>query len=278
MSPIPHTFHYRACAHAFSGNFTRPFQHHIDVQAPISLPTTGGHGHNRVENFQFREFISFAKGYTQVSGSLEKDGSHNTLATAVVEGLNVMDVLTADRIVAHVSSRHHKDTPEGEISLIGSKFENLKIAGCPVNVELDHELLNEVLTFKLAKDSFKNKGKLFTAAAKPFRTLAEDISVDDPHAKDLAEDHPEIEPGDHGPILFSCVKKTEVKCPGVFRRGRHGFYIRGFGRVFLGEVLIKHGEKTITMVRLELGSAVSVSGTVSEASSNGSPWPPPPGG
>src|SRR6266851_5018301 len=58
------TFHYHACAHAFSGRFTRPFDHLIDVQAASSLPIIGGHGNSRVENFQFREFVSFRKGST----------------------------------------------------------------------------------------------------------------------------------------------------------------------------------------------------------------------
>ena len=51
------TFHYHACAHAFSGRFTRPFDHLIDVQAASSLPVIGGHGNSRIENFQFREFV-----------------------------------------------------------------------------------------------------------------------------------------------------------------------------------------------------------------------------
>src|ERR1051325_4480241 len=41
------TFHYHACAHAFSGRFTRPFDHLIDVQAATSLPVIGGHGSTR---------------------------------------------------------------------------------------------------------------------------------------------------------------------------------------------------------------------------------------
>jgi len=41
------------------------------------------------------------KGYTHVSGAHQTDdGSHNTLVTSTVEGLNLLDVVTADRIVA----------------------------------------------------------------------------------------------------------------------------------------------------------------------------------
>ena len=84
MSPYPvQMFHYHAFAHAFSGHFTRPFGEAIDVQAASSLPITGGHGNARVENFQFREFFSFRKGYTHVSGAPQaEDGSHNTLGVS----------------------------------------------------------------------------------------------------------------------------------------------------------------------------------------------------
>lgn len=245
MSPIPHTFHYRACAHALSANFTRPFAHNLEIQAPISLPTIGGHGHSRVENFQFREFISFKKGYTHVSGSQAEDGSYNTLVIAVVEGLNILDVVTADRVVARIRSKHFKDAAEGEISLAGSKFENLKISCCPVKAELDFDLLEDILTFERAKAQL-GKIRQIAGAARG---------------------------SDHTPIAASCIKPLDPKCPGV-RTERHGFHVDGFGNVFLGEVMIKHGEKTLTMIRLELGSAVAGSGTVVEASSNGQPWPP----
>src|SRR5882762_2441347 len=102
MSANPYrTFHYHANAHAFSGHFSRPFEHQIDVQAGSVLPIIGGHGQARVENFQFREFLSFHRGYTHVSGAEQKedDGtlSHNTLVTSTIEGLNLLDVVTADR-------------------------------------------------------------------------------------------------------------------------------------------------------------------------------------
>src|SRR5260370_6901880 len=80
------TFHYHACAHAFSGKFTRPFQDLIEVQAATSLPIIGGHGNSRVSNFQFREFVSFKHGYTHVSGAhQDEDSTHNPLVTATLE-------------------------------------------------------------------------------------------------------------------------------------------------------------------------------------------------
>jgi hypothetical protein len=257
MSPQPfRTFHYHACAHAFSGSFTRPFCQTIDVQASSALPIIGGHGSSRVENFQFREFVSFRKGYTHVSGGHQADDhSHNTLVTSTVEGLNLLDVVTADRIVARLYSKHLPNEPEGFITLVGSKFENLRIAGWPVEIKLNTELFERLPTFAKAKKEYDDKGEIRKIAEDPFQTK-----------QTLKEIKPD------GSILCSCVKEMDTTCPGVKRVG-HCFTVPGFGNIFLGEVLIRHAERTLTMVRLEIGSAVSGSGTAVQAFSNGRGWP-----
>src|SRR5690349_20950786 len=99
-------FHYHASAHALSGELTRPVQRLIEVQAGISLPSTGGAGSSSVENFRFDQVVSFKRGYSQVSGSVKRQTNktiHTTHATAAVENLNILDVVTADRIVARLS-------------------------------------------------------------------------------------------------------------------------------------------------------------------------------
>jgi len=47
-------------------------------------------------------------GHTRVSGyrSQKKNHAFVTIATSVIEGLNVFDVLTADRVVAQVATSH----------------------------------------------------------------------------------------------------------------------------------------------------------------------------
>ena len=250
------TFHYHACAHAFSGTFTRPFHHQIDIQAASALPITGGHGHARVEKFQFREFISFERGYSHVSGGLQVDDkSYNTLATAVLEGLNMFDIFTADRIVSRLYSKHPEPDAEGKITWVGSKFENVRVAGCELNIELHHDLFKELLTFEHAKEAFEKNTE--------FRKIAEDPL--DSGAK--------LKPSElDGAILCSIVKKIEAKDPRVEING-HQIYVPGFGRVYLGELLIKKNEKTLTMLRYELGSTTGGSGTGGGTKTNGQGWP-----
>jgi len=254
--PAVSTFHYHGCGHAFSGRFTRPFDQLIDVQAASSLPVIGGHGNSRIEHFQFREFVSFKKGYTHVSGGLQTDdNSNNTLVTATVEGLNMLDILTADRVVARLYSKHPAGEPEGLVTMVGSKFENLKIAGHEVNVNLDFALFENIRTFKEAQKAFeKDQG---------FRKIA----LDPFHAG-----HELKQQGSNGAFLCSLVKEMDTSCPGVKRTG-HCFYVPGFGNVFLGEVMIVHGQRTLTMIRLELGSAIAGSGTAGAADVIGRHWP-----
>lgn len=278
MSPEPfHTFHYHACAHAFSGHFKRPFEHQIDVVAASVLPVTGGHGQARVENFQFREFLSFRKGITHVSGADQEERirdangrekvvlSHNTLVTSTVEGLNLLDVVTADRIVARLYSKHYEGQAEASFNMIGSRFEGLRIADCDVDIELDLGLFKKIPTFKLALEEFDKNADFRRISGDPFENWSREA------LQKLKE---------NGALLCSCVKEVkgikeiEDNCPGVTRVGHHGFKVEGFGTIFLGEVVISHGTRTLTMIRYDIGSAVSGEGTAAQADSNGRQWPP----
>jgi hypothetical protein len=260
-------FHYHASAHVLSGEIWRPVQHVIEIQAPSALPTTGGIGNSRVDNFRHDDLIFFKTGYTHVMGSKQrkrdKDGRENifftTQVTATVEGLNILDVVTADRMVARLTSIHGLDSQEGSIRLIGSKFENLRIAGCPAEVVFDQDLLLRLDTFEAVRKEFAKPSDL--------RKMAEDAHA----AVQVAPPPRDLEP--HGVLFCSVVKEIDFKCPGVERRGRHGFHVRDFGTVFLGEVLFEHGQKTLTMLRLELGSPCDAGMTVLQAFSNGRTWP-----
>lgn len=259
-------FVYHAGALALSGHIKRPLDHLIDVQAGTSLPTTGGHGTARVENFRFNQMISFRAGHSQVSGSekiedVRKDGkteqriTFTTLSTAVVEGLNVLDVVTADRIVARLSSSYVKgEDHEPRILTIGSRLENLRIAGCKVDVHLHDELALKLATFEQAREQYKNNAI--------FQKM-----VDDPFGKGDGE-AAKIEA--HGSIHCSLVRKFDpADYPGMFKYHGHVVDVPEFGKIYLAEVLLQCSRKTLTMLRIELGSPSSGNVTGPQADSNG---------
>ena len=273
------TFHYHASAHALSGQFWRPFQRVIEVQAPSTLPSIGGVGNSRVDNFRLDNLVSCKAAYTHVQGSeleVKDQGrsriTHTTQVTSSVEGLNILDVVTADRIVARLTSVHDMEDKaaggESRILMIGSRFENLRIAGCDVYVHLHHELFLKLDTFGAVLGLGKDH--------EFWKLAAETAEAVDPDAK--IEKMP---PAAHGSLLCSVVKDVQFKCldkgqdvcAGVTRYGRHRFHVRDFGNIFLGEVLFQNGQKTLTMLRVDLGSPNGAGLAVVQALSNGRTWP-----
>jgi hypothetical protein len=109
-----------------------------------------------------------------------------------------------------------------------------------------------------------------------WKLAAETAEAVDPDAK--FEKKP---PAPHGALLCSVVKEVQFKCldegqdvcAGVKRHGRHGFHVRDFGNIFLGEVLFQYGQKTLTMLRVDLGSPNGAGLAVVQALSNGRTWP-----
>jgi hypothetical protein len=286
-SSSKHTFHYHASAHVLSGQFWRPFQRVIEVQAPSVLPSIGGIGNSRVENYRLDELVSFTTGYTHVSGSeMEKKDDkgqsrtvHNTQVTATIEGLNILDVITADRIVARLASVYDAEDREaaGEprILLIGSRFENLRIAGCDVHVSFHHKLFLDAPTFGLAtanNDLQKLAAETGEAAFPDTKSEKIDAKPGGALLCSLVKDV-KFKCPDEG-VKFKSLQDGEHVCPGVTQYGRHTFHVREFGNVYLGEVLFEHGRKMLTMLRLKLGSPNGAGMIVVQASSNGQPYPP----
>src|SRR5258708_1592475 len=140
-------FYFHAEGHAFSGVFHRPVSVPIETLASVSLPTIGGHAHTRIENFHIPRLVSFKSAHTHVSGSQQDVDTFTTQVTTTIEGLRILDFLTADRIVCRLTSEHLRKNKEGHILAIGSHFENLRLGGYPVEVKLRHDLFIDCKTF-----------------------------------------------------------------------------------------------------------------------------------
>ena len=135
---VKRVHYYHADVSALGGRIERPFEQIIAAQAPLSLPPAGGYLAVRAEAFQVQGLLSFKSAYSQVAGSVsEKDGGWNTLATVAIEGLNVHDILTADRVVSQIATKHPREGYEPKVTFIGTRFDNLRIGGFPLDIVLD---------------------------------------------------------------------------------------------------------------------------------------------
>lgn len=247
MARIPRIpFHFHAEGHAFSGEIHDPVWYPIKAKASASLPTIGGHARAQFEDFSSQEFLSFKRAHTHVSGRQLSERVFLTHATTTIEHLNVENVLTVDRIVCRLNSRHDPEHPEGLILANGSRFENLRINGHKVEVILRHKLLEDCATFQRLHEKVASERKSGTIA-KPDSRVA----------------------------ICSLVERIESDLPFVPKDGRHVFEVPDFGKITVAEVFAEPGTRTLTMLHLELGSPQTGNFIAAETRTNGQPYPSP---
>jgi hypothetical protein len=130
---------YQAEATALLGTLQLPLEAEIPAQAYVELPEDGGYRTQREREFRLESVLSYRSAYAQVAGNREVKPGHgwSTLATAVVEGLNMLDVVTADRVVAQISTEHPLIGYVPSVTFLGTRFENLRIGGHPVKLDMD---------------------------------------------------------------------------------------------------------------------------------------------
>jgi hypothetical protein len=143
MSEQKRKHFYHAEASVLCGHLNLPFAEKIRPQAFLKLCEHGGYFSQHIDNYRLEEVISIRSGYTQVAGNPDTKPGHgwNTLTTSVIEGLNVMEVVTADRVVAQISTDHPLEGYVPTVTFLGTRFENLRIAGHPVELDLDPNIL-----------------------------------------------------------------------------------------------------------------------------------------
>ena len=238
-------FHFHAEGHALSGEFRHPLWSVIQAQASASLSTIGGHATAQVENFHHQDFVCFKSADTHISGKRRRNDTFVTHASTVVKGLNILGMVTADRIVSRLTSVHSPKDPEGHIIAEDSRFEGLKIDGEDVKVILRHDLL---------------------VKCKTFSELTNGIAGDKKSGKIVALDE------DRQVAICSLVEKIETKLKGVDVK-QHLIEVKNFGKIFLAEIFTDPGTRTLTMLRLELGSPHVAELIAGETRINGVPYP-----
>ena len=102
---------YHAEALAVEGHIKLPIRQPIERQAHAKLRETGGYESQHAKPFRVEGIVSYSAAHTQASGHEEEKHGRPfvTLSTSVVENLNVLNVVTCDRVVAQVSVEHPRD-------------------------------------------------------------------------------------------------------------------------------------------------------------------------
>jgi hypothetical protein len=223
---------YDATAYVFSAELQQPIHRTVGKQSFVELPGAGGYRYERAEPFRLEGVVSYAGGYTQVAGHRGSDGAGaTTLATSVLEDLNILDVLTADRVVAQITTEHPVDGSVPSVSFLGTRFENLRIAG--QNIEIDPHL--DILGPKPEDDgSYFNDGGVFSRIAHQYSNIKRMVGL-----PQWASDQFNWDPAEaQSQNQMNCSLVNGVSgAPG--KSYGHVIDIPFFGKIFLAELTVK---------------------------------------
>jgi hypothetical protein len=261
---VSRVHYYHANASAYGGNYTSPVARNIPPQASLSLASSGGYGSASAPSFTISHLgsniFSFDSASTEVSGEVSSiDGGWLTKVTATLLGLNVAGVVAADKLVAQIQTEHPLNGDYPTVTFAGSCFENLTVAGCPIDVTLGLDICDQPDD---EDDGYPSEACIDDS---DFLTTVADqyASMNDPDdLPDWVTDRTipswitqrytwdPSQNGERSTVLSTLVQSTSGEFPG--RPFLNALELPGIGRVFLGELLVDDRSYNLSMVRLEL--------------------------
>jgi hypothetical protein len=267
-----HTFNAEAIV--LQGNLQLPLAQKIEPQAHSKLAETGGYLTQRSDGYRLESVVSFRSAYSHVAGnrSLKSGEGWHTLTTTVVEGLNVLDVLTADRVVGQMITEHPLVGYVPSISFLGTRFENLRIAGQPVELNLDQEIFGS----RPADDApYTRDQGLLDRVSSQYERKHQDLPAE------LQERYNRLSStlGASEAVECSLVNQADGGYPG--KSFGHVITIPGFGTITLAKLTVKHEDPhpktkvprkttfSLTMIDLKLGCVICGDIPIGGGSNNG---------
>jgi hypothetical protein len=280
MADVERYHNYHAEASILEGQLKLPLVQEIKTQAYAKLHEKGGYFAQHEQDYKLEGVISFRKAYTQVAGNVARKEGHgwSTLATSVVEGLNVLEVVTADRVVAQVSLAYPTIGYVPHITFLGTRYDNLKIAGHPVECELDLDIFGPKPD---GDKGYLDKGNsvLLDKIERQHGNVQKHPSL----IKELIERYTGFSREAENPEAVECslVHQAGGKFPG--NCFGHVIHIPNFGSVVLGSLRIEHSDykggvpkKTMVllkMLELHMGCVSDGQTFVATSKTNGTTMP-----
>ncbi len=283
-----YVFTYYADANVFEADVTLPVRLNTDDQNlfKISGPKPQNIVHRVAPLSEEQKFFSYASAYSELSAQYDAaNHGYRTTATGVVTGLNILNVLTADKVVGQVSTFYPQNSAVPTVSFLGTQFQNLCINAQPL-------VLNQNLGIFGAKPAddgsyFDDAAALSQISAQYYNVVnnpAVPASVKSQYASPTAANMNALECSLANSV--SGVPATDTTCGNVI-------IVPGFGQIFLEEVELSRTPDpaspdrydymfSLEMIRIELQGIGSGTIRIVALDTNGTghptpgPQPPPP--
>lgn len=266
MNPRPgqSVHEYHAEAYVLSANLEQPLEQQVDPQGWVQIREVSDESLYKFQDlrsFRVQGVISYQGGYSQVAGhkNLKASQGFTTLATGVVEGLNVLDVITADRVVGQISTTHPEfdDGQVPSVTFLGTRFENLRIGGHKIEID---PFLDVVGPKPVGDQSYFDNDGFLGRISRQYENITSVVGLPDWPSEKYRQDPRQA--AKQGHAICSLVTGVNGVAPGASYG--HVIDVPHFGRVFLGEVTLdrtpaksKDEHDTykfnLTMIRIEMG-------------------------
>jgi len=268
-APQERVHHFHGEAHVFAAQLEHPLTGEIKPQNHVKLQAEGGYILEHAKDYRADNIVTFKSAHTHVAGHKSPKEGHGwiTLATSVIEQLNVLEVVTADRVVAQTSTEHPLEGHVPTVTFLGTRFENLRIAGTPVNVNLRFPFTtvrppDPDTTYLNDANFLKDIGcsQSFPNAKAEFKAYLDNRN--NPKPKDRAS----------GTLAYE-VSLEDRKSQGDVKIQGNVITVPEFGKIFLAELSVECDTFHLTMIRLDLGCIAGGKMSFSVSITNGSTFP-----
>jgi hypothetical protein len=288
------SFVYHANALAFGGVLRNPCCDVLPSTGSVMLSPSGGEGSETIRNFNYKGIITFDEASVYVAGS-QRGKYRNTISTVSIRNLNILNMLHVDLLVGRVTSEHpeiedsrQSECSEPQFTFEGSILENLTVAGRKVDVQLDHGVFSRYAKYSDLVKAFKGpaaaeddmlgqsksedaKNSLASRYGKRFCWPPDRCRDGAPHPCDVIR--ASLVSGINIPDTDEDFTDEEARRYKdryqPVRRNGYVVRIADFGTVAIGEVILKQHQRTVNMLRFNLGSPHDGEFTAGSAATNG---------
>lgn len=232
-SDLIYTFN--ASAIALGGVVNNPSRTVIPSLASVALAPTGGLGTTVVTSYN-RDGVMFDTAYSSVRGEMIAQDVYSTVAEVAIDNLTIFDTLHVDALRATVRSRRDLNTGDDAEITFHAEYSGLVVDGFEIAPELDLELFEKSPTYKKFLDEvtevIPGVGK---KAKEHYRERFEWKEGDVPSPEELSPK----------PLRASVAKPQLPFSPG------YKLSIPKFGKIRLGEVLLKPGRRRLSLLQID---------------------------
>jgi hypothetical protein len=236
--------------------------HVIPTLGASVLPVTGGLSKGHAANYCYavdhprrRNLLSVRHIDSSAEGR-ELDDRFETEIQAEIKSIHIVEKLHIELIQLHMLSTLEKSKTVPEVTTNGNTIQGMRLGKVDVNIVLDHEPLLRCGTQADLAAFYKNQSEDYRKQhAARFNTPEGTDTLASPN----------------GHYKFSLATSIQLVNPEP-EMSVEGYTIvwHGFGRIIIGEVVVKGSDRQLTMVRLAMGSDAAANGVVGCGRTNGS--------